>query len=135
MNIFILDLENKPGALAEAAEAIAKKGINITAFSGVTCGDSGTVALLTNDEAGTRSALAAAGCSAKEQEVVTVTIENGPGTLAMATRKLADAGINIEAGLVTAIAGGNVTLAFATSDPSAARKILSTGEPVAVGTR
>jgi hypothetical protein len=135
MNIFILDLENKPGALAKAAEAIAQKGINITAFSGVTCGGSGTVALLTNDEAGTRSALAAAGCTVKEHEVVTVTIENGPGTLAMATRKLADAGINVEAGLVTAMAGGNVTLAFATSDPAAARKILSSGEPVSIGTR
>ena len=135
MNIFILDLENKPGALAKAAEAIAQQGINITAFGGVTCGGSGTVALLTNDDVGTRSALAAAGCSVQEHEVVTVTIENGPGTLAMATRKLADAGINIEAGLVTAVAGGNVTLAFATSDPVAARKVLSTGEPVTVGTR
>src|SRR6266436_4472948 len=57
MNIFIVDLKHQPGELAKATEAIAQKGINVTAFSGVTCGGSGTIALLTSDDAGTRRAL------------------------------------------------------------------------------
>ena len=132
MNVFIVDLKHKPGELAKAAEAIARKGINITAFSGVTCGDSGSIALLTNDEAGARKALAEAGYKARELEVVTTTLEHNPGTLAAAARKLADAGINIEVALPTSMAGGNVTLAFATDQPAKARSTLGSMEPVGV---
>jgi hypothetical protein len=135
MNIFIVDLKHKPGELAKATEAIAQKGINITAFSGVTCGGSGSVALLTNDEVGTRRALTDAGYRPREMEVVTTTIEHAPGTLAAAARKLADAGINIEVALPTAMSGGNVTLAFATDQPAKARTILGAAEPVGVGAR
>ena len=88
MNLFIVDLKHQPGELAKACDAIAKQGIDITAFSGVTCGDSGTVALLTNDDSGTRNALADAGFRAREHEVVTTTIENTPGSLAKAAWKL-----------------------------------------------
>ena len=135
MNIFIVDLKHKPGELAKAAEAIAQKGINITAFSGSTCGDGGSIALLTNDEAGARRALADAGFKAREVEVVTTTLEHNPGSLAKAARKLADAGINIEVALPTAMSGGNVTLAFATDQPAKARSILGATEPVGVGAR
>jgi hypothetical protein len=43
---------------ARVAEAIAQKGINIEGFAGATAGGAGTVLLVTNDEAGTRRALA-----------------------------------------------------------------------------
>ena len=135
MNIFIVDLKHQPGELAKAAEAIAQKGINITAFSGSTCGDSGTIALLTNDEAGARRALADAGFKAREVEVVTTTLEHNPGSLAKTARKLAEAGVNIEAALTTAMSGGNVTLAFATDQPAKARTVLGSAEPVSVGPR
>jgi hypothetical protein len=135
MNIFILDLKHQPGELAKATEAIAQKGIDITAFSGVTCGGSGTVALLTNDDAGARSALSSAGYRPREVEVVTTTIENTPGSLAMTARKLADAGLNIEVALPTGMSGRNVTLAFATDNPAKARNILGAAEPVGAGAR
>lgn len=135
MNIFIVDLKHQPGELAKATEAIAQKGINITAFSGVTCGGSGTIALLTDDEAGARRALADAGYPPRELEVVTATIEHTPGTLAKTARKLANAGISIEVALPTAMSGGNVTLAFATDQPAKARNVLGAAEPVAVGAR
>src|SRR5215211_1960075 len=117
MNIFILDLAHKPGELAKATEAIAQKGINITAFSGVTCGGTGSVAILTNDEMGTRKTLGEAGYKAKELEVVTAAFDDKPGALAQTARKLADAGVNIEAALPTGMSGGKVTLAFATDNP------------------
>lgn len=127
MNVFIVDLEHQPGELAKAAEAIARKGINITAFSGITCGDHGTIALLASDEDGARRALADAGYKARELEVVTTTLEHSPGALAAAARKLADAGISVEVALPTVMSGGNVTLAFATDQPDKARTILSAG--------
>ena len=135
MNIFIVDLKHQPGELAKATEAIAMKGIDITAFSGVTCGGSGSVALLTNDESGTRTALTEAGYRPRELELVTTTIEHTPGSLAKVARKLADAGINIEAALPTAMSGGNVTIAFATDNPAKARSVLGAAEPVAVTSR
>ena len=131
MNTFIVELQNKPGELARVAEAIAQKGINITAFSGATCGGSGSVALLTNDEAGTRNALRESGHAAREVEVVSTTLEHKPGTLAAAVRKLADAGINIDAALPIAMESGRVTIAFATDNPAKAKGIL--GTPAAVG--
>jgi hypothetical protein len=133
MNTFIVDLKHRPGELAKLAESIAAKGIDITSFSGVTCGDSGSVALVTNDEAGTRRALQDAGFHAREIELVTASLPNVPGALAEVARKLANAGINIEAALPTGMTGSNVSVAFATDQPAKAKTIVS--ERVAVGAR
>ncbi|HEX9551165.1 MAG TPA: hypothetical protein VF971_08725 [Candidatus Limnocylindrales bacterium] len=124
MNAFIVELENKPGELARAAEAIAQKGINILGFTGATCGDSGSIVLLTNDEAGTRRALGDAGCRSREVELVVASLANQPGSLAMVARKLADAGVNVEAALPIGMEGGNVSVAFATDNPTAAREAI-----------
>ena len=126
MNVFIVDLKNEPGSLAKATEAIAQKGIDITAFSGVTCGGSGSIALLTNDEAGTRTALRDAGYASRELEIVSTALEHRPGTLAAAARKLADAGINIEAALPIGMTGGTVTIGFATDQPAKVKSLLAT---------
>ena len=125
MNAFIIQLSDTPGAFSKVAEAISQKGINITGFAGAAAGGSGTAVIVTNDEAGTRSALSSIGATSREVELVTVGLDNRPGSLAETTRKLADAGINLEAGLVTGMSGGNtVHVAFATSDPAKARQIL-----------
>lgn len=119
-----MDLKNEPGALASAAEAIAEKGIDITAFTGATCGDSGTIALITNDEAGTQRALTDRNVRFRTVELVTTSLEHKPGTLATAARRLADAGVNIEAAMPTGMSGGNVTIAFATDNPTKAKEAL-----------
>ena len=124
MNAFIVSLENKPGALATVAEAIAARGIDITAFSGATCGGDGIMAFLTNDEAGTRRALADAGCSVRELEVISASVQNQPGGLAKIARQLADAGLNIEAAIPTGMSGSTATIAIGTNDPARTRSIL-----------
>ncbi|TAJ99607.1 MAG: ACT domain-containing protein [Chloroflexota bacterium] len=131
MNAFIVELKNKPGQLARATESIAQKGINILGFSGATCGDSGSIVLLTNDEAATKRALGDAGFRPREVELVVASLANQPGSLATVARTLADAGVNIEAAVPTGMEGGNVSVAFATDNPSRARQVL--GERVAVG--
>jgi hypothetical protein len=131
MNAFIVELKNKPGELARATEAIAQKGINILGFTGATCGDSGSIVLLTNDEAGTKRALDDAGFRPREVELVVTSLANQPGSLAMTARRLADAGVNIETALPIGMEGGKVSLAFATDNPSRARQLI--GEKVAVG--
>jgi hypothetical protein len=133
MNAFIVDLTNKPGELARVAEAIAQKGINIEGFAGATAGGAGAVVLVTNDEAGTRRALGDAGCSSREVELVMASLDHVPGGLASAARKLADAGINIEAAMPTGMAADKVTVAFATDNPAKAREILGASAAAGIG--
>jgi hypothetical protein len=125
MNAFLVELTNKPGELARVAEAIAQKGINITAISGATCGDGGNVALMTADESATRSALQESKVSFREIEAIETPLPHQPGTLARAARRLADAGINIEALLATGMQGNDVTVAFVTGDPARAKEVLA----------
>jgi hypothetical protein len=114
-------------------EAIAQKGINIEGFAGATAGGAGTVIIVTNDEAGTRRALSDAGCTSHEVELVTASLDHVPGSLAAAARKLADAGINIEAAMPTGMAGDKVTVSFATDNPAKAREILGASQPAGIG--
>ena len=68
MHAFLVELENKPGELARVTEAIAAKGIDINGVSGSTCGSSGSVALMTDNDDATRTALQAAGVKFREME-------------------------------------------------------------------
>ena len=131
MNAFIIEHENRPGSLASVAEAIAQRAINITSVSGATVGSTGSVAVLTNDEAGTRYALEAGGFAYREVGLVAAALEDKPGSLAAAARRLADAGVNIETLLPTGMEGGKVRFAIGVSDTGAAQSAL--GELATVG--
>jgi hypothetical protein len=126
VNAFIISAPNKPGELAKIAEAIAQKGINITSLTSLGWKEQGAIALTTNDESGTRSALSGIG-QIQELELIPVILEDRPGTLAAAARKLADAGINIELVLPIAMREGKVTAALATSDNAKARELIGSG--------
>ena len=125
MQAFLIDLENKPGAFADVAEMIAAKGINITAVSGATCGDSGRTVIMTDNDALTRSVLSEGKCSFKEHGVTDTSLRNVPGSLAKATRRLADAGVNIESLLPIGMEGDEVRVIFVTDDPTKAAAALS----------
>lgn len=124
MNAFIVELEDKAGELARVTGPIAEVGIDIVGFAGATASGKGTVVLLTNDEAGTRYALRSTGVTFREVETVMALLEGKPGSLAETARKLADAGVNIEAAMPTGMVGDKVTVAFATSEPDKARAAL-----------
>ena len=126
MNALLVELENKAGELARVTEAIAAKGIDITGVSGSTCGSSGSVALMTDNDTSTRAALQAAGATFREMEATLAPIAAAPGSLAKACRRLADAGVNIEALMPTGMEGDHVTVAFITNDAAKARQILTT---------
>lgn len=125
MQVFLVDLKNEPGELARVTEAIAAKGVNITGISGATCSDSGRAAVMTSDDATTRSALTDSGFTYTEMEATDTALRHEPGTLAKATRRLADAGINVEALLPIGMEGDEIHVAFVTSDAAKARQVLS----------
>ena len=132
MRAFIIQAENRPGALADLAEALGQRGINITGVAGSTSGSTGAIALITNDDSGTRSILDERGADYRESELVAAGMEDKPGTLGDAARRLADRGVNIEAIMPTGMQGGRVTVAFAVDDVTAAREAL--GDMAMAGT-
>lgn len=124
MDVFIIELENRPGMLAGLAEAIAEKGINISNIAGATTTDTGAVALLTNDAEATKSVLDASSVTYRSCGLVSASLEDRPGSLAAAARRIADAGVNIDALFATGMEGGRITLAIAVDDVEAARSAL-----------
>jgi hypothetical protein len=126
MNAFLVDLQNKPGTLATLAEALGAKGINITGITGASCGDSGRAAITTADDAAARSVFQTLNLAFKEFEATEVTLAHTPGTLGKVARRLADAGVNIEAIMPTGMAGNNVSVAFVTNNAAKAKEILAT---------
>lgn len=125
MKAFLVELENKPGEFARIAEALGSKGVNISAVSGTTCAERGRVALLTSDDAQTRTILGAAKAKFEEIDPVETTLRDEPGSLGKAARRLADAGVNIEAILPIGMSGKDVSVVFVTDNPTKARGILT----------
>jgi len=124
MQAFITEAANRPGEFARHAEEIAKRGINL---SGVVClglGDRGGAAFMAADETALRSALNDAGISFREIPVVTVAIEDKPGTVAAAARKLGDAGVNIDLMTGVGMTDNKVTLAIGVDKVEEARRAL-----------
>ena len=125
MHAFLIELADKPGALADVTEAIAAKGVNITSISGATCGDMGRIAIATDDAAKTSAALSEIRGTFEQKEITTVPLRHEPGTLAKAARQLATAGVNIESVLLLGMQGNEIEVGFVTSDPAMARNALS----------
>lgn len=121
MRAFLIDLANEAGELAMVAEAVADQGINITAFAGLTCDESGTVMLMTDDHAATWDILITLDRIVRDMEIVTVKVQPQPGTLAPLARLLADRGVNVEAAIPTAMD----EIAFVFDDPATTRKVIS----------
>lgn len=124
MRAFIIQAEHRPGSLADLAEALGERGVNITGVAGAGWKDSGAVAVITNDDAGARAALDGARATYEEMEVVAAALEDRPGTLGSAARRLAERGVNIHALIPTGMQGHQVTVAFAVEDAATARDAL-----------
>lgn len=122
---FLIELEDKPGTLADITEAIAAKGVNITSVSGATCGDKGRVAIATDDSAQTRAALDDLPFTFEQKEITTTALPHRPGSLAKAARQLANAGVNIESVLLLGMQGNDIEVGFVTSDPVMARNAIA----------
>jgi hypothetical protein len=125
MQAFMIELADKPGALADVAEAIAAKGVNLASVSGSVCGETGKVAIATDDAANTRAALADIQCTFEEKEITSTLMPNQPGALANAARQLANKGVNIESAMILGMKGNDIEVGFVTSDPVVARDALA----------
>jgi hypothetical protein len=90
------ELQDRPGTLADAAEAMGRAGINIDGGCGVPVDGRGVMHFLVEDADTGRQALEAAGATVTgERDVIVVPIEDRAGSLGEITRKIADAGVNV----------------------------------------
>jgi len=119
-----IQLTNHAGDLARVAQALARRGVNIKALTGMSIGGAAMARILPDDIVVARSALEAAKIRFSESEVHLVLLENKAGILADVTNRLAEAGINLEAVYVTGIADDLVELAIVSDNPKKAKKIL-----------
>jgi hypothetical protein len=124
MQWFIVEAANKPGEFARHSDAIAKRGINLSNVICLGIGDRGGAAFYSTDETGLRTALNDAGIGYREVAVVTAELDDKPGTVADAARRLGDAGVNIELIAPTGMDGRKVTVAFGVDKLDKARTAL-----------
>ena len=91
-----LFVENKPGKLVEALEAMSDAGIDIRALSLADTTDFGILRLIVDKPQLALSELHNAGYLVKSSEVLPVSVGDHPGGLAGVLRVLANNGIDVE---------------------------------------
>jgi hypothetical protein len=65
---FTVQLDDRPGALAQVAQALADRGVNITGIVGVAEDTDGALMLTTSDAAKTREAFGVLGIAFEEHD-------------------------------------------------------------------
>jgi hypothetical protein len=93
----VIDIENEPGALARVASAISDAGVNIAAATCIGPGERAELHILVPHAEAAKHALAISHVAVtREREVVVVEVEDRPGVLADLTRRIAQAGVNLD---------------------------------------
>jgi len=118
---FTLSLDDRPGELAKLGEALGKAKVNIEGGCAVTGAGKGEIHILVKNASTAQAALKRAGIPvAAEREVLVVDAKDRPGELGRITRKLADAGVNIQLFYVST----GMKLVFGVDDPKKAKAAL-----------
>jgi len=93
LSIFV---ENKPGKLVEALEALSESGIDLRALSLADTADFGILRVIVDKPADALKVLQGAGYLVKSSEVIPVAVGDKPGGLAAVLRVLAEGGVDVE---------------------------------------
>ena len=89
-------LENKPGRLSEAAEVLAKNGIDISALSLADTDEYGVLRMIVSDPDKAKNALSESGVICKVTDALVVAIDDRPGGFSESLRILTDNGIEVK---------------------------------------
>lgn len=92
-----VELENRPGTIADLGEALGNAGVNINGVCGFPCEGVGVIHVLVDEADPAVSALESAGVTVRgSRQVLVASVDDRPGILGELTRRFADAGINID---------------------------------------
>lgn len=103
---------------------LARYGVNIKSLAALAVDGRATVHILPDEAEPARAALQKHQIPFTENPVVSVLLENRAGELARISRKLGDAGVNLQALYVTGLVDNLVELAIITDDAEKARQAL-----------
>jgi ACT domain-containing protein len=94
-----IELEDRPGALAEMGAALGAAGVSVEGGGAWVVAGRGIAHFLVEDAAAARAALEAAGIRVlADREVLVQRLDQAvPGQLGRITRRMAEAGVNIQA--------------------------------------
>jgi hypothetical protein len=112
----VLNLQSKPGVLANLAGILGKAGVNIEGVCAVETAGRGKIRLLVSDTARAEAALKAAKVRCGREDAISVSLENRPGALAEAAQKLAQAKVNIKCAYSTTAGTGQVAVVLTVSN-------------------
>ncbi len=121
---FVVQVTNKPGQLADLAEQMAARGVDLRAIGGGGLGESGHMIMTTADDDTARAVLEEGGWTFVEGESLLAEVDDRPGGMAHIARELADAGVNVMGHLFLGRWSDRATFAFVVDDPDKARPIL-----------
>ena len=98
MKDLAIELDNRPGALAEMGDALGRAGVSVEGGGAFVVDGAGVAHFLFNDGVAARKALETAGITVlREREVLVQRLNQAlPGQLGKITRRMAEAGVNIE---------------------------------------
>jgi hypothetical protein len=94
----VIEVDNRPGMLAQVAAAISDAGVNLAAATCVGMGERAELHILVPYAEAVKHALATThqAVVTREREVVVVGVDDQPGALADLARKVAQAGIDLD---------------------------------------
>jgi hypothetical protein len=93
----VIEIKHEPGALARVAAAVSDAGVNLAAATCLGATDDVELHILVPHPEAVKHALAISHLAvSREREVVVVDVEDRPGVLADLTRKVAEAGIDLD---------------------------------------
>jgi hypothetical protein len=99
-----VELENRPGTLADLGDALGNAGINIDGGAAIATGPGQEgIHILVDNADGARAALQDAGLKVTdERDVLVMDVVDQPGELGRIAKRMATAGINIDLVYLTA---------------------------------
>ena len=119
-------VENKSGRVSDILDALGKANIDISALSIADTSDYRLMRMITDEPQKAKEILDGAGVAVKITDALAVPIENRPGGLADAMKRLKDGGVSVE--YLYAFVGrkdGGALVVLKTDDNEKADKLLS----------
>ncbi len=123
--ITVVTRPDRPGTLADIAECLAARGINIVDIEAVDDHAHGVVILQAEPYDEALRALADSGYAAVSEEVLVIRIKDEPGALALVAARFSEPSINITAMRILRRDAGWTSVVLSTSDNKRARTLLA----------
>jgi len=91
----VVTVDNRVGSLAEMCAVISASGINLVAVCAHAVDNKGVIMMVAEDHAQAVKLLKEKKYDVREEEIILAGLANKPGALQAVTRKIADAGIDL----------------------------------------